>query len=60
LLEVDRQGRIVLPARMRVYAGLENDVTVVGVIDRVELWDPTRWQTNIGPEELRFTEGADD
>ena len=59
-LEVDRQGRIVLPARMRQYAALESDVTVVGVIDRVELWDPARWQTNIGPEELRFTEGADD
>ncbi len=29
-LEVDRQGRIVLPARMREYAGLESDVTVVG------------------------------
>jgi MraZ protein len=59
-LEVDRQGRIVVPARMRQYAGLESDVTVVGVIDRVELWDPERWQANIGPEEQRFTEGADD
>ena len=59
-LEVDRQGRIVVPARMRQYAGLDSDVTVAGVIDRVELWDPERWQSNIGPEELRFTEGADD
>ena len=45
---------------MRQYAALESDVTVVGVIDRVELWDPARWQVNIGPEELRLTEGADD
>lgn len=59
-LEIDRQGRIVLPARMREYAGLESDITVVGVIDRVELWDPARWQEKIGPEEQRLTEGADD
>ena len=59
-LEVDRQGRIVLPARMREYAGLESDVTVVGVIDRVELWDPSRWLEKVGPEEQRLTEGADD
>jgi DNA-binding transcriptional regulator/RsmH inhibitor MraZ len=45
---------------MRQYAALESDVCVVGVIDRVELWDPERWQANIGPEELRLTEGADD
>ena len=59
-LEVDRQGRMVLPARMREYAGLEGDVVVVGVIDRVELWDPTRWLEKMGPEEQRLTEGADD
>ena len=59
-LEVDRQGRMVLPARMREYAGLENDVVVVGVIDRVELWDPARWAEKIGPEEQRLSEGADD
>jgi transcriptional regulator MraZ len=59
-LEVDRQGRMVLPARMREYAGLESDVVVVGVIDRVELWDPARWAEKIGPEEQRLSEGADD
>jgi MraZ protein len=59
-LEVDRQGRMVLPARMREYAELETEVVVVGVIDRVELWNPARWQEKVGPEEQRLTEGADD
>jgi MraZ protein len=59
-LEVDRQGRMVLPARMREYAALDSEVVVVGVIDRVELWDPGRWVEKIGPEEQRLTEGADD
>jgi MraZ protein len=59
-LEVDRQGRMVVPARMRQYAGLEGDVMVVGAIDRVELWNPARWEEKVGPEEQRLTEGADD
>jgi len=59
-LEVDRQGRMVLPARMREYAGLTGDVVIVGVIDRVELWDPARWEEKVAPEEQRLTEGADD
>jgi MraZ protein len=58
-LEIDRQGRLVVPARMREFAGLEADVMVVGVFDRVELWSPARWQETVGPEEQRLSEGAD-
>ena len=59
-LEIDRQGRLVVPARMREFAGLETDVMVVGVFDRVELWNPGRWLERVGPEEQRLSEGADD
>jgi MraZ protein len=58
-LEIDRQGRMVVPARMRQYAELDSDVVVVGAIDRVELWDPARWEERIAPEEQRLMEGAD-
>ncbi|HTZ08224.1 MAG TPA: division/cell wall cluster transcriptional repressor MraZ [Acidimicrobiales bacterium] len=58
--EIDRQGRMMVPAKMRQYAGLESDVIVVGAIDRVELWNPARWDEKVGPEEQRLTEGADD
>lgn len=59
-LEVDRQGRMAIPARLRAYAGLDGDVLVLGAIDRVELWNPERWEEKVGPEEQRLTEGADD
>ena len=39
----DRQGRITIPARLRDYAGLTKDVTVVGADSRVELWNSTAW-----------------
>jgi MraZ protein len=43
-VEVDRQGRMAVPLNLRRYAGLEQEVLVVGMINRVELWSPTRWQ----------------
>jgi MraZ protein len=59
-LEIDRQGRMMIPAYLRTYAALEGDVLVLGAIDRVELWDPRRWEEKVGPEEQRLIEGADD
>jgi MraZ protein len=41
--ELDKQGRITIPARLRDYAGLTKDVTVVGRDSIVELWDSERW-----------------
>ncbi len=40
----DRQGRITLPAPLRAFAGLEHDVVVLGAGDRVEVWEPERWE----------------
>lgn len=42
--EIDRQGRMPVPAHLRAYAGLEQEVLVVGMINRVELWAPRAWQ----------------
>ncbi len=44
-VELDAQGRIVIPAKLRTYANLEADVTVAGVRDHFEIWDRTAWQT---------------
>ncbi len=36
--EVDKQGRVVLPQELRDYAGIEENVTIVGMITRLEIW----------------------
>jgi MraZ protein len=40
----DKQGRIGIPAHLRDYAALERDVVVIGVRDRLEIWNPDRWR----------------
>ena len=45
--EVDKQGRILLPAVLREFASLEKEVVLVGVSKRIEIWDKSRWaETN--------------
>lgn len=41
--ELDKQGRILLPANLRSYAQLEKDLVLVGVSSRVEIWSQTLW-----------------
>ena len=41
--ELDVQGRILVPTPRRAAAGLQQDVLVVGVLDRFEIWDPATW-----------------
>lgn len=41
---LDRQGRILIPAHLREYAGLEHEAVLVGNGDTFEIWDGSRWQ----------------
>jgi MraZ protein len=39
----DGQGRIVVPAPLRTYAGIGREAVIVGNHDRAEIWDAGRW-----------------
>ncbi len=47
-VSLDTQGRILIPPRLRDFAGLVKDVVVIGAIDRIEIWDTQRWQAISG------------
>lgn len=53
---LDRQGRLIIPAALREYAGIADDVIVRGVINRIELWGKDRWiayqQEQFSPEKV--------
>ena len=43
-VEVDKQGRILIPQNLREYAGLNGEAIVAGVNTRIEVWDVQAWQ----------------
>jgi MraZ protein len=51
--ELDKQGRVVVPAALATSVGLDRDVVVAGVRDHLEVWDREAWH-----EHLREIEGS--
>ena len=43
-LTFDRQGRVLIPPYLKDYAGIKRDVLVVGLSNRVEIWDKEEWK----------------
>jgi MraZ protein len=42
----DRQGRVLVPQGLRDYAGLDSEAIIIGLYDRLEIWNPDSW-TNV-------------
>ena len=51
--ELDRQGRVMIPAALSKHGGLGRDVVVAGVRDHLEIWDRAAWH-----KELEEVEGS--
>lgn len=43
-VETDQLGRILIPDYLKNYAGLKQKVVIIGVYDRLEIWDEDRWE----------------
>ncbi len=43
-VEIDRLGRILLPAQLKEYASIAREVTVLGAGDHFEIWDTKNWR----------------
>ena len=45
--ELDKQGRVLIPPQLAAHAGIEKDVVLAGVHDRIEIWDTTVWASHL-------------
>ncbi|MGH7932940.1 MAG: division/cell wall cluster transcriptional repressor MraZ [Candidatus Binataceae bacterium] len=47
-IQIDRQGRVLIPPRLRQFAQLDKDVTFQGQLDRYQLWDRSKLAGMLG------------
>ncbi|BCG60247.1 division/cell wall cluster transcriptional repressor MraZ [Paenibacillus sp. URB8-2] len=55
----DKQGRVTLPANLREYAKLDKECVILGVSNRVEIWNKELWEQYFGQSEASFNEIAE-
>lgn len=58
-LEIDKQGRVLLPSYLREYAAIDGDVVITGANNRVEIWDKQSWQNYIKEADENASEVAE-
>lgn len=58
-VELDRQGRIRIPAELAALAILQSEVVLVGVQDHVEVWALENWQKYIADQQAHFDDIAE-
>lgn len=54
--EVDSQGRLLLPEKLRKFADMEKHIVLVGQLNKFEIWNENAWQA----KENEWLDGSDD
>ncbi|MDP3991199.1 MAG: division/cell wall cluster transcriptional repressor MraZ [Candidatus Nealsonbacteria bacterium] len=57
-VEIDKLGRILIPDRLKEYSFLKKNVIVIGLSNKIEIWDETRWKEYQGKMEKTVGEMA--
>ncbi len=58
-VEFDKQGRIILPEYLRNFAGLNKNVVIAGLYNRLEIWDERKWNDYQKRNEKNYNEIAE-
>ncbi len=52
--EIDRAGRICVPRRLRELSGIEDEIVVIGMYDRLEIWSQEEWNSYLARMEEKY------
>lgn len=52
--EIDRSGRICVPRRVRELSGIEDEIVVIGMYDRLEIWSQEEWNSYLARMEDKY------
>ncbi|HLD88018.1 MAG TPA: cell division/cell wall cluster transcriptional repressor MraZ, partial [Candidatus Omnitrophota bacterium] len=55
----DRQGRFIIPDYLKTFAGIKKDTVVIGVSNRIEIWDTATWQAFFNRTSSEFEKTAE-
>ena len=50
----DKQGRILIPPTLREFSELNSEASIIGVIDRIEIWNKDSWNDYSNNDEFDF------
>ena len=50
--EIDRQGRVLIPASLREDAEIKSEIVVLGLVNRIEVWDKSLWESAMDPSKV--------
>ena len=56
----DSQNRVTIPSQLRAYAGLDRELTVIGVGNRAEIWDTEAWEQYYAEQESNFSDTTEE
>ncbi|QNV37113.1 division/cell wall cluster transcriptional repressor MraZ [Rothia terrae] len=56
----DKQGRVTIAPMLREYAGLDQDLAVIGAGTRAEIWSAAAWESYLQEQESQFAETDQD
>jgi len=58
-IDVDSQGRIGIPEYLKEFAKIKREIVIVGVGNRIEVWDKASWDKFYKENRKRFEEMAE-
>ena len=57
--EMDKQGRFLVASNLREYAGMDKEIVVIGVGNRIEIWNKEKWNVHNSAENISADEIAE-